>query len=320
MDYNKILLTENDCYKAAQKMKPQGIVVHSTGANNTRISRYVAPDDGRIGKNKYNNHWNRSGAKVCVHAFIGKDKNGVVCTYQTLPLDICAWGVGKGSKGSYNYDPAFLQFEICEDDLTDKRYFESVMREAQELCAKWCIEFNISVKEVVSHAEAHARGYASNHSDIGHWLKKYGLTMDDFRAEVLAIIEKQKAEEAEKETDEAGTVDVQAVRELTAAVNKLGETVNKLCDIILSITEEETDDDAGEAETNPEEVAPVVAIKVGDTVKVNKGAKTYTGDALASFVYDREHTVTELKGDRAVIVYKETTVAAVNVKDLTLCE
>ena len=60
------------------------------------------------------------------------------------------------------------------------------------------------------------------------------------------------------------------------------------------------------------------AIKVGSTVKLNKGAKTYDGKTLSSFVYNRKHKVKELKNDRAVITYLGITVAAVNVKDLTL--
>lgn len=59
------------------------------------------------------------------------------------------------------------------------------------------------------------------------------------------------------------------------------------------------------------------SIKVGDTVKVKKGAKTYNGGSLASFVYDRNHKVSEVSGDRAVITYGGTVVAAVNTKDLT---
>ena len=199
MDFNKLIFTENDCYKVGRPMTPVGIVVHSTGTNNTSLKRYVNPDDGRLGHNKYGNHWNRSGVAKCVHAFIGKDKNGKVCTYQTLPLDIACWGCGKSSKGSYNgyyrindiwyYSIPYLQFEICEDNLKDATYFKQVMREAQELCAMWCKEFNIPIKDVVSHKEAHARGYASNHGDIDHWLKKFGMSMDDFRREVKALIE-----------------------------------------------------------------------------------------------------------------------------------
>ena len=137
MDYNVLLFTKSDCYKTSFSMKPKGIIVHSTGVNNTSVKRYLGPDDGRIGDNTYGNHWNKSGVSTCVHGFIGKDKNGVICAYQTLPLNICAWGVDKVSKGSYNYDPVYLQFEILEDDLTDKKYFDKVMKESQELCARW---------------------------------------------------------------------------------------------------------------------------------------------------------------------------------------
>lgn len=59
-------------------------------------------------------------------------------------------------------------------------------------------------------------------------------------------------------------------------------------------------------------------IKVGSTVKIKKGAKTYDGKSLSSFVYSRKHKVKELKGNRAVITFLGITVAAVNVKDLTL--
>lgn len=188
MDYNTLLFTKSDCYKKNRKMRPQGIVVHSTGVNNTSLKRYVGPDDGRLGNNKNNNHWNRPGVSTCVHAFIGKDKKGKVCTYQTLPLTICAWGVGSGTKGSYNYNPAYLQFEILEDNLKSKTYFNKVMKEAQEVCAKWCKYYNFPVSKIVSHKEAHANGYGSNHADCDHWLSKFGKNMDWFRGEVTKIL------------------------------------------------------------------------------------------------------------------------------------
>lgn len=192
MDYNVLLFTNNDCYKENRKMTPKGIVVHSTGANNPNLKRYIGPDDGRLGSYNFVNHWNRSGLPKCVHAFIGKDKKGRVCTYQTLPLNVCAWGVGKGSQGSYNYNPAYLQFEILEDDLKDETYFNTVMKEAQELCAKWCEEYDISVNKVVSHAEAHSKGYGSNHADCDYWLKKFGKDMTWFRNQVKKIMTSNK--------------------------------------------------------------------------------------------------------------------------------
>lgn len=59
------------------------------------------------------------------------------------------------------------------------------------------------------------------------------------------------------------------------------------------------------------------SIKVGDTVKVKSGAKTYNGGALAVFVYTQKYKVMELKGDRVVIGQHGQVTAAVNKADLT---
>lgn len=207
MNLKKCILTRNDCYTSAVKMakgKPTGIVVHSTGANNTSLKRYVQPlaidsnydsivED--IGRNINNNHWNKSykagetNRQVCVHAFIGKNATNKIETYQTLPFDICCWGVGSGSKGSYNYNPkARIQFEICEDDLTDKTYFTAAFKEAAEFCAYLCNLYDLPVSSICSHAEAHKAGYGSNHSDPDHWLRKFGKTMNDFRKDVQSLV------------------------------------------------------------------------------------------------------------------------------------
>ena len=186
---------KNDCYKKAQKMTPAGIVVHSTGTNNPNLKRYVdAPDE--VGVNQYGNHWNNSaadmGRSVCVHSFIGYDKNKAVRVANILPYNYCCWGVGSGSKGSYNYNPAYIQFEMCEDGLTDKAYFAAVRDVAIEYCAYLCKEFNISVDKIVSHKEAHALGYGSDHGDPDNWWSKHAYTMDMFRAAVKAKLAAQE--------------------------------------------------------------------------------------------------------------------------------
>ena len=63
---------------------------------------------------------------------------------------------------------------------------------------------------------------------------------------------------------------------------------------------------------------PKPSIKVGSTVKVKSGAKTYEGGNLADFVYNRNHIVKEIKGDRAVITYNDVVVAAVHISDLII--
>lgn len=199
MNIIQCMHTQNDCYKKGQKASHIGIVVHSTGANNSSIKRYSQPSNNdpnraellkTIGTNQYGNSWNRSGIEKAVHYIVGKLADGTIGTVQNLPESIACWGCGKGSKGTYNYDPvAHIQFEICEDNLTSESYFKSVYKEATELCADICFRHGWNASVVVSHKEAHAKGYGSNHADIDHWLKKFKLTMNDFRAEVQRLLD-----------------------------------------------------------------------------------------------------------------------------------
>lgn len=76
--------------------------------------------------------------------------------------------------------------------------------------------------------------------------------------------------------------------------------------------------DAVNKKIKEQEKNSTAPIKVGSTVMVKPGAKTYNGGYLAPFVSTRPHIVTEIVRDRAVICYGTVVVAAVNVKDLTL--
>ena len=57
-------------------------------------------------------------------------------------------------------------------------------------------------------------------------------------------------------------------------------------------------------------------IKVGDTVRVKQGARSYKGVILASFVFKNECTVMELNGDRAVIGKNGAVTTDINVNNL----
>ena len=185
MNLHKLILTNNACYKAGRTITPKGIMVHSTGANNPNLKRYVGPDDGLLGKNQYNNHWNQDkpdGRQVCVHAFIGKLDDGSIATYQTLPWNHRGWHCGSGSKGSGN--DTHIGFEICEDGLTDASYFSAVYKEAVELCVYLCKQYGLTEKDIICHSEGCKLGIASNHGDVMHWFPKHGKSMDTFRAAV----------------------------------------------------------------------------------------------------------------------------------------
>ena len=191
MNLQTLLLTKNDCYIKGVTMTPTGIMVHSTGANNPNLKRYVNPDDGFLGSNPNDNHWNRpkpDGVDKCVHAFIGKLATGDIAVYQTLPWNMRGWHAGKGSKGTAN--DGYIGFEICEDNLTDKTYFNKVYKEAVELTAMLCKKYNIKPEKpnVICHSEGKTLGIASAHEDVMHWFPQHGKSMDTFRADVAKEI------------------------------------------------------------------------------------------------------------------------------------
>ncbi len=193
MKLHQLYLTKNLCYTTGETMTPRGVMVHSTGANNPRLGRYVGPDDGFLGSGI--NHWNTpcpGGQKVCVHAFIGKLKDGSIATYQTLPWNYVGWHSGSGRKGCANR-LGYIGFEICEDGLNDGAYFAAVYREAVELTAHLCGAFGLDPLAdgvVICHAEGSRRGIASNHADVLHWFPKFGKSMDDFRREVRQTLDR----------------------------------------------------------------------------------------------------------------------------------
>lgn len=259
------LLYNNNCYKKGSYMTPTHIVVHSTGANNPNIARYVQPHSTQttgmaeykptsktytkdqmialLGKNQYNNDWNRSGLSVCVNAFIGKLADGSIATVQTLPWKMRPWGCGSGSKGSYN--SCAVQFEICEDAHNSEAYCKATYKEAAELCAMLCKTYNIPVENIVSHHEAGLSGYGSDHVDPDNWWPKFGLSMDGFRNTVRGL---------------------------------LGQS------------------------SVPKPTTPTTssALAVGDEVKLSSGAKYTNGSTIPNWVINSKLYVRELRGDSVV--------------------
>lgn len=213
MNLHTVLATNNECYirNSGTKWTPKGIMVHSTGANNPNLKRYVGPNDGLLGENTYKNYWNQyrpDGQQICCHAFIGKLADGSIATYQILPWECKGWNNGGSSNNTH------IAFEICEDGLTDKSYFEAVYKEAVELCVYLCRKYDIPVTEIIDHSEGYKKGIASNHGDVKHWFPKFGKSMDTFRADVKAELAKAEtaAAPAEDKTGSLYRVQVGAFR------------------------------------------------------------------------------------------------------------
>lgn len=200
------MMTQSTCYRGTRKFTPKGVLWHSTGANNPNLKRYVQPDDNakdkaewlaRLGKNQYGNDWNHIDHQAGLNFWIGKLADGTVTAVQTMPWNYRPWGCGSGSKGSCN--DTHIQFEICEDALTDATYFNACYREACEMTAYLCEMFGIDpqgtisynglkVPTIIDHIGSHNMGLGSNHGDVQHWTKRYGKTMENVRRDVAAIL------------------------------------------------------------------------------------------------------------------------------------
>jgi hypothetical protein len=164
-----------------------------------------------LGKNQYDTDWNHIERQAGLNAWIGKLANGEVATVQTMPWEYRPWGCGSGVNGSCN--SGWIQFEICEDDLNDVNYFNTVYQEACELTAYLCQLFNIDpygfvnvngikVPTILCHADSYTLGMGGNHADVTHWFPKYGKSMATVRADVATMLNIIAPTEQEQEEEE----------------------------------------------------------------------------------------------------------------------
>lgn len=199
------MMTQSTCYRQTTRPMPiRGVLWHSTGANNPNVKRYVQPDDNAtdkarllsiIGVNGNKNDWNHIEKDAGLNAWIGKLANGTVATVQTMPWDFKPWGCGGGCNNGW------IQFEICEDALTDKSYFEAAYKEACELTAYLCTLYGIdpcgsvqvsgkTIPTILCHHDSYKLGMGSNHGDIDHWFPKFGKSMETVREDVAKLMGK----------------------------------------------------------------------------------------------------------------------------------
>lgn len=190
----KSLLTKNPCYTAGKKITVKGLMLHSVGCPQPRASVFI-------------NSWNRVDYdNACVHAFIDGNDGTV---YQTLPWNHRGWHCASGKNGSGNNthigvemcEPACIKYTggstfSCSDMAIAKAVVKCTYEAAVELFAMLCKEYDLNPTAdgvIISHAEGHKRGIASNHGDPEHLWRQLGMgyTMDGFRKDVkVAMTEK----------------------------------------------------------------------------------------------------------------------------------
>lgn len=244
--YLECLIIDNPCWKKyhTASIVPTGITIHSSDEAGKVLMRFCQPTEGQteglrdngaavnaaqmlriLGKNPYNNDWNRAtynGQPVqkAVHAFIGTLADGSYAVCKTLDYTQPVWAAYKGPNGSYDGrlwtddgqiagGPLHIQFEMIEDSSGDPVHCHNLYWMAVQFCAWLCRQYpTIRLDDIVSHKEAHERGRASDHGDPENYWRRCGAsyTMDGFRSDVAALLaqseeEPEPEQEAEQDPD-----------------------------------------------------------------------------------------------------------------------
>ena len=188
MEITKSILTKNPCYKAGEKIKVNGIMLHSVGCPQPSAMTFAKS-------------WNTPSTNVCVHAFIDGNTGEV---YQTLPWDYRGWHCGGDANGTHigieMCEPDCLTYTsgsnfTCSNKIKAQNSLKITYNSAVDLFVYLCKKYDLNPLQdgvIISHAEGYKRGISSNHGDPTHLWGKLGTgyTMDGFRQDVSRAMNK----------------------------------------------------------------------------------------------------------------------------------
>lgn len=183
------ICTQSDCYKSGRNIEVKGLMLHSVGCPQPKAQPFI-------------NSWNKSGAKACVHAIVEPDGD----VYQLLPWNHRGWHGGGDSNNTHigveMTEPDTIEYiggaswrEKADGEKT-KAHVLATYKHAVELFAYLCLKFSLDPTAdgvILSHSEGHDRGIASNHGDVEHLWRHFGLSMSQFRKDIKTAM---KAEES----------------------------------------------------------------------------------------------------------------------------
>ena len=96
------------------------------------------------------------------------------------------------------------------DVKKNEAYFRAAWKNAVELCVYLCKLYNLTEKDILSHAEGNKKGIASNHSDVGHWFPKHEESMDTFRAAVKKALDSMDSPSVKEDLNAGDIVEIKA--------------------------------------------------------------------------------------------------------------
>ena len=160
-------------------------MIHSVGCPQPKASAFIS-------------NWDKADAGACVHAIV--EPGGDV--YQLLPWDYRGWHCGGDANATHigveMTEPATIRYTGGSDwvETRDGRNTEShvlaAYKYAVELFAYLCRMYGrdpLADEVVISHSEGCKRGIASNHGDVEHIWKRFGISMGQFREDIRAAMD-----------------------------------------------------------------------------------------------------------------------------------
>lgn len=181
--------TKNGAYTCGRTINVKGAMIHSYGC--------PQPDPNVLA-----NKWNSPSAGACVHEHIGKDEVII-----TLPCNEAkgtarrGWHAGGAANNTHlsaeMTEPSTIKYtggsnwiELADGSNT-KAHVLATYRNAVAEFAEWCTLHGLDPMAdgvIISHSEGCKRGVASNHGDVEHIWRKFGLTMAQFRKDIKAAM------------------------------------------------------------------------------------------------------------------------------------
>ena len=189
-------MTKNPCYQSGRTITVKGLMLHSVGC--------AQPNPRVFVKN-----WNSASYdRACVHGFIGEDEAIIpLPCLETAGKAMRAWHCGASGNNTHigveMCEPGNIKYTggasfTCADLTTARSFVRKTTEQAVELFAQLCKFHGLNpMQDIVSHAEGHALGIASNHADPDHLWRGLGMdyNMDDFRRDVAERLEELKEDE-----------------------------------------------------------------------------------------------------------------------------
>lgn len=183
MKLTKRYVKNNMHYKTNRIIPVERLVLHSVGCPQPN------PD-------VFFKIWNTPTSKYPAQIVVGAKK-----AYETLPCmttkgkAVYCWHVGTANGTSIGVEmtePSTIKYTgganwTDLDPAKTKAHVMATYKNAVDIFAQLCKFHDLNPLEdgvILSHSECHARGIGTNHADVEHLWKKFGLSMNQFRKDV----------------------------------------------------------------------------------------------------------------------------------------